>query len=454
MRTTVILSFLMIFSNTIFATHNRAGEITYRQIDANTIEATVITYTKTSSFPADRDSLEVCWGDGNCEILIRNQEKFMDFDYKMNTYIGQHQYDEMTSFTISVSDPNRNGGILNVNEPHSGQVIFYIESTLFQLSTMTDNTSNQSPIMLEAPIDIGFIRQPFMHTPNAIDLDGDSVAYELITPLMANGQPVPNYMEVDEIGISAENTYSFDEQTGLFIWNSPQIVGEYSIAIKITSYRNGLPKDMVIRDMQILIMPDDNTPPQIQTGIETPDLLKTKTGQTVNLTFSTTDADGSNLSLSASSELLKSENGATFISENNGMAQFTWTIKETQVRSLPYQLVIKAVDDRGAATFKVIRILAQPFSTSVTAIFEEAGYTLFPNPVINYFNIQLPENKINKPTTVSIFDNTGRLVKQTTFQKAEAILNLEINTLTVGNYIVLVQTETEMVGTKLVVGRN
>ncbi|MFK7982411.1 MAG: hypothetical protein AB8G86_20685, partial [Saprospiraceae bacterium] len=53
------------------ATHNRAGEISVEQIDALTIKAMITTYTKASSIQADRDSLTLCWGDGNCELLVR-----------------------------------------------------------------------------------------------------------------------------------------------------------------------------------------------------------------------------------------------------------------------------------------------------------------------------------------------------------------------------------------------
>ena len=53
--------------------------------------------------------------------------------------------------------------------------------------------------------------------PNAIDLDGDSVAYELVTPLIGNNQVVPNYMELDQIGEGVDNNLTFNEQTGLLI---------------------------------------------------------------------------------------------------------------------------------------------------------------------------------------------------------------------------------------------
>ena len=59
----LLLIILPFFSS---ATHNRSGEMTYRQIGQNTIELTNTTYTKTSgqSAQADRDRLDVDWGDG------------------------------------------------------------------------------------------------------------------------------------------------------------------------------------------------------------------------------------------------------------------------------------------------------------------------------------------------------------------------------------------------------
>ncbi len=44
------------------ATHNRAGEITYRHISGLTYEITITTCTKTSVI-ADREWLKINWGD-------------------------------------------------------------------------------------------------------------------------------------------------------------------------------------------------------------------------------------------------------------------------------------------------------------------------------------------------------------------------------------------------------
>ena len=206
MRQTITFLFFLFFSTLLMATHNRAGEIIFEQTAPLTIQATIITYTQTSSTAADRDSLTICWGDGACEILLRNSKEAIENDYNVNTYTGVYVYNELGKYTLSMTDPNRNGGVLNVNPPNSDRVPFHLQTTFTLRNQLLEGDSNQSPTLLIAPIDVGFVRQPFMHTPNAFDLDGDSVAYELVTPLMDAGQVVPNYMQLDEIGEGVEIT--------------------------------------------------------------------------------------------------------------------------------------------------------------------------------------------------------------------------------------------------------
>ena len=55
---------LILIAPSLYATHNRAGDITYVQIGPLKIRLTVTTYTKASSTGADRDSITLSWGDG------------------------------------------------------------------------------------------------------------------------------------------------------------------------------------------------------------------------------------------------------------------------------------------------------------------------------------------------------------------------------------------------------
>ncbi len=61
---------LVHFGHALLATHNRAGEITLTQLDDLTYEITITTFTYTLS-QADRDRLEVQWGDNTFSFANR-----------------------------------------------------------------------------------------------------------------------------------------------------------------------------------------------------------------------------------------------------------------------------------------------------------------------------------------------------------------------------------------------
>ena len=61
--------FALLCTSQLFGTHNRAGGIHVQQLGPLTIRATIITWTKTSSFNVDRDTLDINWGDGIIEIV-------------------------------------------------------------------------------------------------------------------------------------------------------------------------------------------------------------------------------------------------------------------------------------------------------------------------------------------------------------------------------------------------
>ena len=123
---TLILS-LGILTSPILATHNRAGEITLTQLDELTYEITITTFTYTLSL-ADRDRLEVQWGDNTFSYANRiTKIKLPNFYYK-NTYKSQHTFPGPGIYEIVVQDPNRNEGVKNI--PSSVNVIFSIKTTI------------------------------------------------------------------------------------------------------------------------------------------------------------------------------------------------------------------------------------------------------------------------------------------------------------------------------------
>lgn len=380
-RILFLLVFFSLFSSFLpraYATHNRAGEITYVQIGPNTIEAKITTYTKISgqSIHADRDELTLTWGDGTSEVVPRSNGGgvLVVPDIQRNEYIATHTYPgpnpvnpntgQFTPYIISMEDPNRNQGILNVANGGSVDIPFFLQTEVFLFNAANFGV-NSSPILLEPPVDFGVLGEVFQHTPNGYDPDGDSVAYELVSPLQAVNTPVLNYQPVSSINAGPNNQFTFDQETGLFTWTTPQRVGEYNIAILVKSYRNGLYLGGILRDIQIEIRQGNNTPPII----EAPEEICVFAGEVIDFEVLSYDPDGHDLELTATGgPLLYNNSPATFTDVSGDSvvtSQFYWETTCDHIQRAPHQIVFKARDfvnagsptnDRSLATFKVLRI--------------------------------------------------------------------------------------------------
>ena len=71
MKKILLFTFFCVIALTTFASHNRAGEITYKHVSGYTYEITVTTYTKESSTLADKCSLTINFGDSQSATFSR-----------------------------------------------------------------------------------------------------------------------------------------------------------------------------------------------------------------------------------------------------------------------------------------------------------------------------------------------------------------------------------------------
>ena len=217
----------------VFATHQRAAEITFRHLSGLTYEITLTSYTNTLS-PVNnaRNYLTINWGDGTSDLIPRVQSIFLPDTIRYNKYVGQHTFPGPSSspYVISCEDPNRNLGIMNI--PNSVNIPMYIYS---ELTISPYITYDNSPILLVPPVDNACVNEPFYHNPGAYDPDGDSLSYKLVTCLCIQGMPIPGYTLPPPV-----NSCHINPVTGDFSWISPPQQGEYNIAILIVEWRNGL----------------------------------------------------------------------------------------------------------------------------------------------------------------------------------------------------------------------
>ena len=376
-----ILIFCLLFLGLgkTFATHNRAGEIRLEQIGSLTLRATIITYTKASSVSADRPELPIIWGDGTIDTLKRvnggGAGDLLQGDIKRNFYIGTHTFPGRGTYHIGMMDPNRNGGILNVNFPNSDLIPFYIQTSYTFLSSNFQGF-NSTPQILQPPVDKGCVGKVFIHSLNAYDPDGDSLAFRLITPLQANNVPVPFYIFPDKINPGPNNTISLDERTGQFVWRTPQKKGEYNIAFQIISYRGGVAIDTTIRDMQVVVDDCNDNPPNVQT-IEK---ICVVAGTLIKFSVRGTDPDvGDKITLTAlGGPFVVPISPATF----KGFSTYTtpplvdnfiWQTTCEHIAQNPYIVVFKAQDNfydtTGLVDLKTVQIkVAGPPPLDVRAV--------------------------------------------------------------------------------------
>ena len=376
------------FISQVFATHNRAGEITYNYLGGGLYEITVTTYTKISSCSADRCEIVVDFGDGVIDTVPRSNglqcpiinspfggcepacgacgEPEGNKDIKKNEYKTTHLYNP-GNYNITVDDPNRNEGIMNI--PNSVNTTFFIETWLI---VSAFSGSNSSPILTLPPIDDGCIGYPYVHNPGAIDpVDNDSLVYSLVPCLGNGGQPIQGYLYPHEVPGCLTPPITIDAQTGTVIWDSPVCQGEYNIAILIEEYRFGVKVGSVLRDMQITIEDCDNEPPDIFPM----DKLCVVAGDTINQPVIATDPTVPQdvLELTATGEpLTVSTSPATFNLTSDSTGDFQWITHCEHVRNNTYNMIFKAEDNNPEVslvdieTLEILVVAPAPKNPSAT----------------------------------------------------------------------------------------
>ncbi len=336
---------LLLQSATLWATHNRAGEICYRYIGGTTFEFTVITYTFPES-PADRDSLNVVFDSrdpvGTQRRVGRTfQSILVPGVLKRNEYTTTYTFPGPDIYVIYMEDPNRVEGVCNIDG--SVNVPFYLEDTLNILNPVLFGY-NSSPLLLYPPIDYAQVGQVFIHNPNAFDPDGDSLHYSLIPPKQAPGIDVPGYRFPDVFdGCGAD--LSIDSRTGELVWDTPCQPCIYNVAILIREFRGGRWIGSKIRDLQIFVEDYDNRPPEIAPLQDTCIVA----GELLEQVISASDPDLDVITLSATGGPFAVPSSPAVFFETSGTGSvsqlFRWQTNCSHVRKNFYQVVFRATDD-------------------------------------------------------------------------------------------------------------
>ncbi len=351
-----------------WATHNRAGEISYRHLGGHLFEITVTTYTDPNSIAADRCELRIEFGDGDFDTIPRINDSnpcdpniSCDCDgeiltslIKKNIYRTTHNYRGPGIFNITVEDPNRVENVVNM--PGSVNIPFFIR-TVINISPLVG--FNNSVELRFPPIDHGCVGKPYYHNPGAFDIDGDSLSYQLTECLGLNGNKVTDYhfpnfvIENPPNGpLVKKGNLDIDPLTGKLTWDSPTLAGNFNLCILVTEYRKDpltnswIVVGEVLRDMQITIEVCTNEPPVFK---ELEDVC-VNAGDTIVHQIVACDSSGQTITLTAVGEPLELADSSAFFPQGIAMldtvkADFIWNTSCDHIRAKPYKMDYKAEDN-------------------------------------------------------------------------------------------------------------
>ena len=362
------------------ATHQRAAEITYKHLYGLTYEFTITMYTKTSS-PADdsRTVMPISWGDGTGDEINRIYFEPIPnvSDITLNIYKGNHTYPGTSNYIVSVEDPNRNFGVINI--PNSVNVPMFVQTELLINPFLGYNTS---VVLLNPPIDQGCVGKTFIHNAGAYDPDGDSLSYKLVICKGAGGWDIPGYAYP-----TASEYFKIDSITGDLIWETPVLQAEYNVAFDIEEWRYGIKISTVRRDMQINIVACDHDPPEIYSIDDTCVVA----GDFLQFEVTAIDPDQTNVELIAFGGPFEQSQNPAYIEPDPASGNdtvtttFNWPTLCSHVRLEPYTTIFKARDNGfpvNLVNFKTVfikviapapeNLIAEPLGTGINLGWEKS----------------------------------------------------------------------------------
>src|SRR5688572_12972489 len=367
-----ILSFLVVFFSllvpeSVQATHIRAGEITAKSDTANPANPLrfhfkLVTYTVLGS-QIDDQTATFFFGDGSNATVPRfSRVNIGNNTYRQVFYVS-HNFPGPGIFTVLYNEENRNASVVNIHLPSMNS--FLVQTTI---SIIPQIGINRTPQFSVPPLDIAAQGQIFIHFPGAYDLDQDSLAYRLVTPLRntsLSSNPIPGpvtgYRFPNDISFGGStipdpimgepggNNPRFDlnRVTGEIRWNVPNTLGEYNIAFIVEEWKRvpgkvSIKIGEVTRDMQIRVEGTTNIRPALIVPRDTCIIANTQLRGTV--TGSDPNSPPDPLVFNAYSGIIPP---ATFVQNSGSSGIFQWTPQCTDISEQPYQVIFKVTDQPG-----------------------------------------------------------------------------------------------------------
>lgn len=416
------ISFLVLalcIATVAVSSHLRCGYITAKPLNCSSREyaITLTIYTNTTSEVRVGEDGILNFGDGTALLTVPAVNITPRPDLGPNIGIAQytihHAYSNLGTFLISYTEPNRNGGVLNMND--SFYTLFYVESSILISTTYgcTETLEFLAPAILQAASGT-----PLTYSLGAASAADNLLTYELAVPFRDRGTPVVGYISPGNLSINY--------MTGLLTWDtnfqgSSSTPGEYNFAIQVNQYRKS--GETYIRtgftriDFQVIVQGDVLDPVVIQDDQLLDNynrlLVEQDEEKEIRIFFEKDESS----TLQAFSELAGNEAFSFETQEEDGVLVGILTLKPGAdvIREHPYLITIRAKTGvLGSDINYLIYTEEIPALPVITAIEKEVSeVSVYPNPVSDKIIV-----KLNSPGTsvLTLFNLHGQALRSISFE--------------------------------------
>ena len=406
-----LLGIILSLSFTIsHASHLMGGEITVTVDSNNTAHFILKLYRDVNGIPLPSSatiSINSTMGPSANLSLNRTKTTMINGAYpsEAHFYEGSMPLNYYGKFTAAYSICCRNAGIVNL--ANSGGDSFYI-STDF---TSFQGSANNTPVFLNLPVTTFPLDSIWTYNPMPYDAEGDSLYWEIDTPMAAVNQLVNGYTTPTA---NANGPLTMNPNTGEISWSADQM-GNYQLAVVVREYRNGQPIGSIVRDMQITVTNDTSAMSLSVPAIANPANPVSLLGNDPYvLDFKLTVVDTSvNLSLLATGEPFEIPgSNANFVvtkaATKTITGTFYWTPTPADVRTESYRLVVRASDDVLSYDYTVLLEVSSSVGIREETALQKA-LSVFPNPAKRSFTIRTERIEPGL-YSLEIYDATGKKV--------------------------------------------
>jgi hypothetical protein len=404
------------FTGSVRASHLVGGEISYTS-DTSAARNPLRYFFKLVTFndansAADNPSATLYLGDG---ITITSERTSKVFNGTCNniyesTYYFEHTFPGPGEYTAAYMDLNRTK---STNLANADLLPFTIATT-FQIDLFDTRVNKHRS--LSAPILCAAINQPFRLGLAASNVNGDSLTYELITPLTSRsvGNSDITIIDVPQYQLPAQA--SINARTGELTWFNPSQLGSFTFAVRVNRYYEQQLIGTNVREFIIDVIQPDNITQSFtlenrqELTITDQNQITFTPGQplVIKVKYQTSGTAKRLVAFSDLLALIPQYTLDTVSEAGTATAEFKVTPSEAWQRRQPYVLIFRGKtiqNDLIAQQDLTLTLVAKPGTISSNpdqpgepANTGEQSFVIYPNPAKEKFWVrnvrQLPQTKI------------------------------------------------------------